>query len=126
VDVRKVGNIPDGGGWRFVGRSRGQKSRASTLDKPTNKWHGPKMGYAFVPTVIDDHSRVACAEAHDDETAIIAAGVLHRAVEWFADRGVTGERGAFRQWERLPVSPVARRLRQTRHQAEPDSRESLI
>jgi len=37
VDVRKVGNIPDGGGWRFVGRSRGQKSRASTPDKPTNK-----------------------------------------------------------------------------------------
>jgi len=84
------------------------------------------MGYAFVPTVIDDHSRVACAEAHDDETAIIAVGVLHRAVEWFADRGVTGERGAFRQWERLPVSPVARRLRQTRHQTEADSRESLI
>lgn len=121
VDVKKVGNIPDGGGWRFVGRSRGQKSRASTPDKPTNKWHGPKMGYAFVPTVIDDHSRVACAEEHDDETAVTAAGVLHGAVEWFADRGVTVERGAFRQCERLPVSPVARRLRQTRHQAEADS-----
>jgi len=92
VDVKKVGNIPDGGGWRFVGRSRGQKNRASTSDKPKNKWHGPKMGYAFVHTVIDDHSRVAYAETHDDETAITAAGVLHRAVEWFADRGVTVER----------------------------------
>jgi hypothetical protein len=66
--VKKVGNIPDGGGWRFVGRSRGQKNRASTPDKPKNKWRGPRMGYAFVHTVIDDHSRVAYAETHDDET----------------------------------------------------------
>jgi transposase InsO family protein len=48
------------------------------------------MGYAFVHTVIDDHSRVAYEEIHDDETT--ATGVLHRAVEWFSDRGVTVER----------------------------------
>ncbi|GAA1482486.1 hypothetical protein GCM10009624_29260 [Gordonia sinesedis] len=43
-------------------------------------------------TVIDDHSRVAYAEIHDDETAVTAAGVLQRAVGWFAARGVTVER----------------------------------
>ena len=43
-------------------------------------------------TVIDDHSRVAYAEIHDDETAVTAVGVLRRAVSWFAARGVTVER----------------------------------
>ena len=43
-------------------------------------------------TVIDDHSRVAYAEIHDDETAATAAAVLRNAVAWFADRGVTVER----------------------------------
>jgi transposase InsO family protein len=50
------------------------------------------MGTAFVHTVIDDHSRVAYAEIHDDETATTAIGVLRRAVSWFAARGVTVER----------------------------------
>jgi hypothetical protein len=45
-----------------------------------------------VRTVIDDHSRVADAEIHDDGTAITAAGVLTRAVAWFATRGVTVRR----------------------------------
>ena len=43
-------------------------------------------------TVIDDHSRVAYAEIHDDETAVTAIAVLHRAVGWFQARGVTVER----------------------------------
>jgi|BarGraNGADG00312_2_1021985.scaffolds.fasta_scaffold27289_2 hypothetical protein len=40
VDVKKVGNIPDGG-WRFVGRPQGNKNRAKTPDKPTiqTAWH---------------------------------------------------------------------------------------
>ena len=42
--------------------------------------------------MIDDHSRVAYAEICADETAETAIGVLHRAVAWFADRGVTVER----------------------------------
>lgn len=92
VDVKKIGNIPDGGGWRYVGRQQGEKNRVATPDKPRNQYGGPKLGYAFVHTVIDDHSRVAYTEVHDDETAITAVGVLHRAVEWFAHRGVTIER----------------------------------
>lgn len=30
VDVKKIGIIPDGGGWRYVGRPQGQKNRAAT------------------------------------------------------------------------------------------------
>ena len=92
VDMKKFDNIPDGGGWRYVGRRQGERNRAATPEKPRSKWHNPRLGYAFVHTVIDDHSRVAYTEVHDDETAITAVAVLHRAVDWFADRGVTVER----------------------------------
>ncbi len=81
VDVKKLGNIPDGGGWRYVGRRQGEKNRAATPEKPRSKWRNLKLGYAFVHTVIDDHSRVAYSEVHDDETAGTAAAVLHRAVQ---------------------------------------------
>ena len=30
VDVKKLGDIPDGGGWRYVGRQQGSKNRAAT------------------------------------------------------------------------------------------------
>lgn len=92
VDVKKLGNIPDGGGWRFVGRAQGKKNRVATPGTVKSVWYQPKLGTAFVHTVIDDHSRVAYAEIHNDETAITAVGVLRRAVSWFAARGVTIER----------------------------------
>jgi transposase InsO family protein len=92
VDVKKLGNIPDGGGWRYVGRSQGLKNRASTPGKPRNRHHNPVLGTAFVHTVIDDHSRVAYAEIHDDETAATAIGVLRNATAWFAAHGVTVQR----------------------------------
>jgi transposase InsO family protein len=92
VDVKKLGNIPDGGGWRYVGRQDGKRNRIGTSDKPRNRHHNPLIGTAYVHTVIDDHSRVAYAEIHGDETAVTAVGVLRRAVSWFAARGVTVER----------------------------------
>lgn len=92
VDVTKFGNIPDGGGHRFVGRQQGNRNRAATIGAPRTKNREPIIGKAFVHTVIDDHSRVAYAEIHDDEQAITAVGVLNRAVAWFAARGVTVER----------------------------------
>ncbi|MCU7731223.1 IS481 family transposase, partial [Actinoplanes sp. KI2] len=92
VDVKKLGNVPDGGGWRYLGRVQGKKNRAATTGKPRNQYHNPKIGTAFVHTVIDDHSRVAYAEIHDDETAATAARVLTNAVGWFANRGVTTRR----------------------------------
>lgn len=92
VDVKKLGNIPDGGGWRFVGRAQGEKNRAATPGTGRSKYRGVLVGTAFVHTVIDDHSRVAYAEIHEDEKAVTAIGVLRRAVSWFAARGVRVER----------------------------------
>ena len=68
VDVTKFGNIPDGGGWRYVGRQQGTSNRAATAtERRKGRVRGPLLGHAYVHTVIDDHSRVAYAEIHTDE-----------------------------------------------------------
>ena len=92
VDVKKLGNVPDGGGWRYIGHRQGDRNRAATPGKPRTAHHNPKLGTAFVHSVLDDHSRVAYSEVHDDETAATAIAVLRRAVAWFAARGVRAER----------------------------------
>jgi transposase InsO family protein len=93
-DVKKLGNIPDGGGWRYLGKQQGHHNRQATRDRTgikARKYH-PKVGTCFVHTVIDDYTRLAYAECHDDETAATACAVLARAVAWFAVRGVRVER----------------------------------
>lgn len=94
ADVTKFGNVPDGGGWRYVGRTQGNTNRQATRDRTGIKArkYRPKVGTCFVHTVIDDYTRLGYAECHDDETAVTAAGVLHRAVAWFAEHGVSVER----------------------------------
>lgn len=74
VDVKKVGRIPDGGGWRAHGRSEKVKGRG--------------IGYDYVHAAIDDHTRLAYAEILPDEKAATAAGFLLRAAAWFAITGV--------------------------------------
>lgn len=93
MDVTKFGNIPDGGGWRFVGRQAGQRNKVATGHR-TGRGHdgNPRIGTAFVHTVVDDHSRVAYAEICTDEKAVTAIGVLQRATAWFAARGVRTQR----------------------------------
>ena len=94
VDVKKLGNIPDGGGWRYLGKVQGAKNRSATRDRTgvSNAYGKPRVGTCFVHTVIDDHTRIAYAECHDNETAATATAVLRRATVWFAERGVTVER----------------------------------
>ena len=107
VDVKKLGRVPDGGGWRYVGRQQGGKNRSATARRtgaPKSKYRQPLVGTCYLHTVIDDHSRVAYVEAHDDETKETAAAVLRNAVAWFAERGVTVQRvlsdngGAYRSF----------------------------
>ena len=70
VDVKKLGNIPDGGGWRFVGRQQGELGTGKPPPaSPAASATTQLMRHAFVHTVIDDHTRIAYAEVHDDETA---------------------------------------------------------
>ena len=92
VDVKKLGNIPDGGGWRFVGRPQGDRNRSATPGRTLSKHSHPKLGHAYVHSVLDDHSRVVYSEIHNDETGATASAVLRRATAWFATRGVRVER----------------------------------
>jgi transposase InsO family protein len=92
VDVKKLGKVPDGGGWRFVGKFQGDRHRSTTAARLQIPRHNPRLGHAYVHTVLDDHSRVAYAEIHNDETKATAAAVLRNAVAWFAERGVTVQR----------------------------------
>ena len=94
VDVTKFGNIPDGGGHRFLSRLESRHNAQATARRTgkRGKHYRPVIGTAFLHTVVDDYSRVAYVEICADEKAETAAGVLERAVAWFADRGVVVER----------------------------------
>ena len=76
VDVKKLGRIPDGGGWRVHGRG----------ERPNWK---RGLGFDYVHAAVDDHSRIAYAEVLPDERGATAAGFLLRAAEYFAGHGIT-------------------------------------
>ena len=94
VDVTKFANIPDGGGHKFLTKRQSKLNARETARRTgeRGKQYRPRIGIAFLHTVIDDHSRVAYAEICTDEKADTAIGVLRRAVAWFAERGVIVER----------------------------------
>jgi transposase InsO family protein len=79
VDIKKLGKIPPGGGWRVHGRSTATRSARAKRRK---------IGYCFVHSAIDDHSRLAYSEIHDDERAVTAAGFWRRARQFYAEHGI--------------------------------------
>jgi len=89
VDVKKLGNIPDGGGWRTVGIAQGLKNKRATTS--LRKGSHPVIGYSYLHTALDDHSRLACTEILPDERKQTAAGFLARAAAWYATAGITIE-----------------------------------
>jgi transposase InsO family protein len=80
VDVKKIGAIPEGGGWRFHGRGHdGHHGHAGA-------------GYRYIHSALDDRTRLLYSEIHGDEQAVTAAGFWRRAAAWFAGAGITCER----------------------------------
>ncbi|WMY79649.1 IS481 family transposase [Citricoccus sp. I39-566] len=75
VDVKKLGKIPDGGGWRAHRRSEQVRGRG--------------IGYDYVHSMVDDHSRLAYSEVLPNEQGSTCAGFLIRAAAYFADQGIT-------------------------------------
>jgi transposase InsO family protein len=93
IDVKKLGNIPAGGGHRFLGRASGKRNRSADRSSgQRSRHHNPLIGHGFIHAAVDDHSRMAYAEIHLDESGQTAAAFLHRAQTSFADRGVTIQR----------------------------------
>jgi transposase InsO family protein len=80
IDVKKLGKIPPGGGHRVHGRQDARKNKRI------------RIGYAYLHTAIDDHSRLAYTEVLCDEKGRTAAAFWHRAEAWFAAQGIVVER----------------------------------
>ena len=79
VDVKKIGRIPAGGGWRAHGRAATKAAHGDKKDK---------IGYDYVHAAVDDHSRLACAEVLPDEKGSTCAGFLTRAAVAFTSAGI--------------------------------------
>jgi transposase InsO family protein len=92
VDVKKLGNIPAGGGWKMIGRTLGNRNHKADKSSGRRSKHGSLRGHAFVHAAVDDHSRLAYCEIHDDETRETAAAFWIRANAWFAEHGIVVQR----------------------------------
>ena len=79
MDVKKIGKIPDGGGWKAHGRQIGKTSAQKKA----------RIGYDYVHSVVDDHSRLAYSEILPDEKGPTCAAFLLRAANYFTDHGIT-------------------------------------
>ena len=81
IDTKKLGRIPDGGGWRGYGRAAkraGQEPRT--------------LGYAFIHSAVDAYSRVAYCEVLNAENQATCTAFFTRAHAWFATHNITIER----------------------------------
>jgi transposase InsO family protein len=78
VDIKKLGNIPNGGGHKALGRAAGRKTRSGA-------------GYSYLHTAIDDYSRLAYSEICADERKDTAAAFWRRAHAFFTTAGITIE-----------------------------------
>jgi transposase-like protein len=76
VDVKKLGRIPSGGGWRVHGRER------------TPHQSRIRLGYDYVHSAIDAHTRLAYSEIHADERGPTCAGFWERAEAFFAEHQI--------------------------------------
>jgi transposase len=84
LDVKKVGRIPDGGGWR-VHRRDCDQYRA--VDRA--KTAAARRGYIYLHSIVDGFSRLAYTEPLADDKGATAAAFLARAKAWFAAHGIT-------------------------------------
>lgn len=81
VDIKKLGRIPDGGGWKIHGRAKGNRVKKQS-----------RPGYAYIHHAVDDHSRLAYSEILADEKKETAAGFWKRANAFFESHGITVKR----------------------------------
>ena len=82
VDVKKLGRIREGGGWKMHGREMGATGEMKRI----------KVGYDYLHVAVDDNSRVAFVQVLADEKAPTCARFVRDATAYFASQGVTIER----------------------------------
>lgn len=77
IDVKKIGRIPQGGGWKAHGRAAGSTARKRRT----------RVGFDYVHSAVDDHSRMAYSEILPDEKGPTCAAFTARALAHFAALG---------------------------------------
>jgi transposase InsO family protein len=87
VDVKKLGRIQGGAGWRV--RDRKQHYNRTFIDK--NGLRRRTVGWEYVHVAVDDYSRLAYVEVLTDETGATAVAFLRRALAFFARYGIQVE-----------------------------------
>jgi transposase InsO family protein len=78
MDVKKIGRIPDGGGWKAHGRQAGDTAARKKA----------RIGFDYVHSAVDDHSRLAYSEILPDEKGPTCGAFLARAADYFAAQGI--------------------------------------
>ncbi len=91
VDIKKQARIPDGGGHWAVGRWHGKRNSQPYAHRIDGR-RRYTLGYDYLHIAVDDHSRIAYAEALGDERKETAAGFMERALAWFFELGINVER----------------------------------
>lgn len=81
VDVKKVGRIPDGGGWFIHGQG-------TDLARKSKRKGIGKVGYIYVHSAVEAYSRLAYSEVHLNEKGITAAGFWLRTATFLARHGI--------------------------------------
>jgi transposase InsO family protein len=87
IDIKKLGRIQGGAGWRVRGGARHYNPRRTDRDGKRHQ----TVGWEYVHIAVDDYSRLAYAEVLPDETATTAIGFLRRAVAFYARYGIKVE-----------------------------------
>ena len=84
VDVKKLGRIPTGGGWWTHGRGTDGHHESKRRGQGTGA-----VGYTYLHSALDDHSRLAYTEPLENEKGTTAADFWLRAAAFFAEHGIT-------------------------------------
>jgi transposase InsO family protein len=72
--------------------------RCERFTEPGHAVHGDRRrrnrgaGHEYVHSLVDDCSRLAYSEVHDDERAPTVTAFTRRALDWFLERGIVAER----------------------------------
>ena len=70
-------------GHRVTG-DRSQRLRGRSVES--------RVGYDFAHAIVDDHSRLAYVELHNDEKAATVTGFVERALAYLAEHGIVAKR----------------------------------
>jgi transposase InsO family protein len=79
---------------RYARFSRPGHAVTGDRSQRSRNWMRPqtRVGYDYAHAIVDDHSRLAFVELHDDERAATVTGFVERALAFFAEHGILARR----------------------------------